>query len=201
MKLGFVGPADGDRDLLREALEFLVSDVAVDQAVYLGLDDLVDHVVDAWAAEIAGDASDRAFLDRAVGLAREGSAAEIDELLARDAAVERLGCIRKLPPAPARAVEMVEDRFVTVVYDKSVLDEEDIANSTLLVYGKAKEAQLRKFGPRYFFTPGPLRGGKIGVVEAESEGHVVVAVFAPSGAPLWRETLQSRATTKVVVSS
>lgn len=198
MKLGFVGPADGDRELLREALELLVSDVAVDQAIYLGLDDLVDEVVEGWASQIVGGQS---FLDRAVAIARNGTPHDVDELLARDAAVERLSCIRRLPAAPARAVEMIEDRFVTAVYDKAVLDEEDIVNSTLLVYGKSEEAVLRRFGTRYFFTPGPLRGGKVGVVEAENDGQVVVATFAPSGAPIWRETLKARATTKVVVSS
>lgn len=198
MKLGFVGPANGDAKLLREALEFLVSDVAVDQAVYLGLDEVVDEVVSGWASEIGGK---EAFLDRVVALAQGGSAKEIDEVLARDAAVTRLDCVRRLPPSPARAVEMIEDRIVTIVYDKGVLDEEDIANSTLLVYGKSKEAALRRFGARYFFTPGPLAGGKIGIVEAEKEGFVVVALFAPSGAPLWREALQSRGTSKVVVTS
>lgn len=198
MKLGFVGPANGNQELLQEALELLVSDMAVDQAVYLGLDQLVDEVVSSWAAEIGGK---EPFLDRVVTLAQSGGANEIDELLSRDGAVTRLDCVRRLPPPPARAVEMIEDRIVTIVYDKALLDEEDIANSTLLVYGKSKEAALRRFGARYFFTPGPLSGGKIGVVEAEKEGHVVVALFAPSGAPLWREALQSRGTTKVVVTS
>ena len=198
MKLGFVGPANGNGQLLREALEFLVSDVAVDQAVYLGLDAVVDEVVSGWAGEIAGS---EPFLDRVVTLAQRGTAKDIDEALSRDAGVTRLDCVRSLPPAPARAVEMIEDRIVTLVYDKAVLDEDDIANSTLLVYGKSKEAALRRFGARYFFTPGPLSGGKIGIVEAEKDGQVVVALFAPSGAPLWREALQSRGTSKVVVTS
>ncbi len=201
MKLGFVGPAAGDRDLLEEALEFLLNDAGVDQAIYLGLDDTVGAVVDAWARRLAGDAADGAFLEEAVRLAREGDAESIDELLRRDEALARLSCIRTLPPAPSRAIEMIEDRIVTVVHDKSVLDEEDIANSSLLVYGKSDDALLKRFGPRYFFTPGPLSGGTIGIVEAEKDGQVVVATFAPSGAPLWRESLQGRMTGKIVVSS
>lgn len=201
MKLGFVGPAAGDRALLREALEFLVHDAGVDQAIYLGLDDTIDHVVEAWAMEVGGETAAGLFLEHAVEIARGGDAGTISDLLAKDSALERLSCIRTLPPAPARAIEMIEDRILTVVYDKAVLDQDDIANSSLLVYGKSDEALLKRFGPRYFFTPGPLSGGKIGIVEAENEGQVSVATFAPSGAPVWRETLQGRMTSKMSVTS
>lgn len=201
MKLGFLGPANGDEALLREAVEFLVNDVEVDQAIYLGLDDRIDEVVKRWARDIAGDPSDEAFLQRAVELAQRGDPASIDQLLARDSAVGRLACVRKLPPAPARAVEMIEDRIVTVVYDKRVLSEEDIANATLLVYGKSQEASLKRFGPRYFFTPGPLGAGKIGLVEADEDGQVAVGLFEPSGAPLWREVLHGRPASKMMVST
>lgn len=201
MKLGFVGPAGGEGKLLREALEFLLNDAGVDQAIYLGLDGTADRVVEAWAKEMGAEATSGAILERAVELAREGDPAAIDDLLARDDAVERLSCVRTLPPSPARAIEMIEDRIVTVVYDKAVLDEEDIANSTLLVYGKSDEALLKRFGPRYFFTPGPLGAGKIGIVEADKESQIVVGLFAPSGASLWREALQGRMTSKMTVSS
>ena len=201
MKIGFLGPANGDETLLREAVEFLVSDVEVDQAIYLGLDEEIDEVVGRWARDIAGDPSDEAFLTRAVELAQQGDAESIDQLLARDTAVARLACVRKLPPAPARAIEMIEDRIVTVVYDKRVLTEEDIANATLLVYGKSDEASFKRFGPRYFFTPGPLGAGKIGLVEAEEDGQVAVGLFEPSGAPVWREVLHGRAGSKMMVSS
>lgn len=200
MKLGLVGPAGGDDSLLREALEFLIQDAGVDQAIYLGLDGTIHRVVDAWATEVGGEAAAGLFLEHAVEVARHGDAGAIGDLLSKDAALARLRCIRVLPPAPARAIEMIEDRILTVVYDKAFLDEEDIANSTLLVYGKSDQAMLRRFGPRYFFTPGPLSGGKIGIVEADDEGQVSVAMFAPSGAPLLRETLQGR-TSRLLVTS
>src|SRR5262249_6252083 len=59
-----------------------------------------------------------------------------------------------LPPPPSRAVEMLDDRIVLMVYDKAVLDEEDVANATAIVWGNAQEAQLRPIGPRGFVTPG-----------------------------------------------
>ena len=41
MRIGLLGPSDGDAETLREAIEFLLDDMEVDQAVYLGLDEEV----------------------------------------------------------------------------------------------------------------------------------------------------------------
>jgi hypothetical protein len=87
---------------------------------------------------------------------------------------------------------MIEDRIVLVVHDKATLDAEDIANATVIVYGKSDEVLLKRFGPRYFFSPGPLRDRKVGILELESDGRIAVGLFEPSGAPLWRQTLQTR---------
>jgi len=200
MRIGLIGPAEGDEGVLREAAEFLLGDAAVDQAIYLGIDDALENVVAAWATELhGGDASEEAFLDRAARLARDGSAADIEALLGTDAAVRRLADLRALPPPPARAVEMIDDRIVLIVHDKAVLDEEDIANAFLVVYGKGTEPSLRRFGPRYFFTPGMLSGGRVAVLEQEPDGNLAIGVFDPSGAPVSREVLERR-TAKVTVT-
>lgn len=200
MRIGFVGPAEGDEATLRVAAEFLVGAAEVDQLVYLGEDDAAERLVRTWAKEILGDVSgEDDFLERAAALARSGSAEAIERLLAADERVERLACIRTLPPPPARAIEMIEDRILLVVHDKGILDEEDIANANVIVYGKSTEPLLRRFGPRYFFTPGPLSGQRVGMLELEADGQVVVALFEPTGTPVWREPLQGR-TAKVSVS-
>ena len=202
MKVGFIGPGNGDDGLLREAVEFLIGDVEVGQAIYLGLDDALERVVREWAGEILpGELGEEAFLDRAAALACDGSADAIGDLLESDRSLRRLACIRRLPPPPARAIEMIGDRIVTMVHDKAILGEEDIANSTLLVYGKSKETLLKRFGPRYFLTPGPLSNRKVAVVEGDDEGQLIVGMFEPSGAPIWSEALQSRVTGKISVSS
>jgi hypothetical protein len=201
VKLGLLGPANGDVALLREAAEFLLGDVEVEQAVYLGQDDALDRVVRAWASEIVdGAPGEAAFLARAADLMKSGRPEEIEQLLEHDDRVRHLTSLRKVPPSPARAIEMLADRIVTLVYDKAVLSEEDIANASLLVYGKSKDVLLKRFGPRYFFTPGPLKSGKVGVVEADDDGQVTVGVFAPSGLPIWSESLQGRTTGKISVS-
>ncbi|MEM9187660.1 MAG: hypothetical protein AAGF12_00690 [Myxococcota bacterium] len=201
MKIGFIGPSDGDVGLVREAIEFLVGDADVSYAIYLGEDDSIDRAVTGWAEEIMqGSASAEAFLDRVVALVRDGEAGEIRQLLAQDRDVRRLFAVRKLPPPPARVIEMIDDRIVTVVYDKAVLDEEDIANASLLVYGKSDKPLLKRFGPRYFFTPGPLKKKAVAIIEVEEEGQVMVGLFDPSGAPLWREALQGRLTGRVMIT-
>lgn len=200
MRIGVIGPAKGKHGALREAAEFLLGDAGVDQAIYLGTDDAVDRVVQAWSAQVmGGNDGEKAFLDRAAQLAQEGSAAEIEALLEADAQLRRLASLRRLPPSPARAVEMIEDRIVIVVYDKAILDEEDIANAHVIVYGKSDAPLLKRFGPRCFFTPGPLVDGKVGILEVERDGRMAVGLFEPTGVPVWRETLQGRGA-KVVVS-
>jgi len=201
VKLGLIGPSNGDDALLREAAEFLLGDVDVEQAIYLGQDDAMQEVVRAWAREIVKDEpGEQSFVARAVELMQSGRPADIDHALDEDERERRLGRIRRLPRGPSRAIEMLGDRIVTLVYDKAVLTEEDIANATLLVYGKSKDVLLKRFGPRYFFTPGPLGGGKVGVVEATDDGQITVGVFAPSGLPIWTEALQGRTSGKITVA-
>ncbi len=199
MRIGLMGPADGDEATFRVAAEFLLGDASVDRVIYLGQDGVAARVADAWAREITGG-SGMTFEDRAAALAVDGSPDAIAALLRADREARKLGSICTLPPGPSRAVEMVDDRIVLLVHDKSVLDEEDIANASLVVYGQSKEALLKRFGHRYFFTPGPLRGQKVGVLEREDDGRIAVAAYAPSGAPLWREVLAGKSV-KVTVST
>ncbi len=204
MRIGLLGPADGNLTLLREAAEFLLRDYGVDQAVYLGPNDgSVEQVVEQWAQQVMGrrGAGENAFLDEAARLALSGDAASIRALLARDEEVRRLSALRCLPPPPARAVEVFDDKVVLFVHEKSLLDEEDIANAFLVVYGRSKACALNRFGPRTFFTPGPLKAGRIAVLEPESEGSLAIAQFNPqTGEPAGRDTLLSRQARLVVQS-
>lgn len=208
MRIGLIGPAEAKRsaaspqgkDDLRRALEFLLVDADVQQAIYFGVDDSIDAVVGNWAGEIMGGAADEeAFLSRAAALAIDGTPEAIEGLLNADMFTRRLGLVRKLPQAPARAIEMLDKWIVLGVHDKAVLDEEDIANADVIVYGKADAPHLKRFGPRAFFTPGPLTAGNVGMLELMPDGQLEVSVYDLTGTPVWSETLQSRAA-KVVVS-
>ncbi len=196
MRIGLLGPTGADATIVREAVEFLLRDVEVDHAIYLGEDPApLDAILRAWTDEMfEGQAPEDAFLDEACALAEFGEPSAIDALLARDALARRLARVRVLPPTPARAIEMIGDRIILAVHDKRVLDEEDIANANLIVYGRSDKADLRKFGPRYFLTPGPLSEGRVAVVEVEGDGHISIALFETSGLPVWRKTMTRRST-------
>lgn len=196
MRIGLLGPTD-DEAAFREAVLFLLADAEADQVVYLGPGEIAERAIEAWSREMGAD-PERAFLDRVAVLARGGTPQELFALLEKDNEVARLAAVRKLPPPPARAVEMIDDRMVLFVHDKAILDEEDIANAHLIVYGKAGESDLRRFGRRAFFTPGPLAGGHVGVLEASEDG-VTVALYDLAGVPIWREAL-AQAATKVTVA-
>jgi hypothetical protein len=166
--------------------------------VFLGDGAFLESVLSRWAVEV-GLEGGSTFLDRALAAALSEDARVIDRFLADDAGARRLLDVRRLPDPPARAVELLDDRIVLFVHDKAVLDEEDIANANLIVYGRAPEAQLRKFGKRAFFTPGPLAAGRVGLVESGAEGFTL-SVYDVSGMPILRESLAT-ATTKVMVTS
>jgi hypothetical protein len=197
MKIGLLGPTDDD-DTLREAASFLLGDADADQVVFLGDGSFLEAALARWATEL-GIEGGAMFLDRALRSALSDDPRAIEQFLAEDAGARRIVDVRRLPDPPARAVELLDDRIVLFVHDKAVLDEEDIANANLIVYGVSPESQLRKFGRRAFFTPGPLSAGRVGLIESGPDGFTV-SVYDVSGMPVLREALAT-ATTKVMVSS
>jgi hypothetical protein len=197
MRMGLIGPAaEGARELMR-AVALLRADEAVRRIVYLGADSAVDGL--ALPQEQPG-IGENDFLTRAAVLACEGNADDIGALLAQERAGRRAQLLRKLPDAPARAIEMMDKWIVLAVYDKAVLDEDDIANAHIIVYGRADEPGLKRFGPRCFFTPGPLARGRVGCLELMPHGHIEVRLLDLDGNVILREALYG-AGARLVVSS
>jgi len=196
MQLGLIGPAQGAAQQLQRAIEFLMADAAMRQVIYLGDDGAADAVVEQWAAR---HVNDEQFLLRGAELACKGSTAEIDELLGEQTAAARLWAVRKLPEPPARAIEMLDKWMVLAVHDKAVLDEDDISNAHIIVYGKSDQADIKRFGPRAFFTPGPVHKGSVGVLDLQPEGKLELRILSLSGEVLRSETATTT-TAKLVVS-
>ena len=197
MRIGLVGPGADAPNELERALSMLLEDASVRHVLYLGDDDAVDPLIAKWSGR---GLDEDALLSQAAALAVNGSPDEIAALLEADRAARRPLAVRKLPPLPSRAIEML-DRFIVLgVFDKAVLDEDDIASSHIVVYGKSDGPSLRRFGPRSFFTPGPVRGGHVGMLELEPSGHCEVSVARLSGNVILRERLPAPSA-KVVVSA
>lgn len=197
MRIGLVGPGADARSDLERGLGLLLRDPTVRHVLYLGDDDAVDPVVAAWREQ---GIDDDALLGQAVELACGGSPDQIGALLREDRASRRGLAVRKLPALPSRAIEMIERFIVLGVHDKAVLDEDDIASAHIIVYGKSDGPSLRRFGPRSFFTPGPVRGGHVGCLSIEPSGNCEVSLLGLSGNVVLREQLPSPGA-KLVVSA
>jgi hypothetical protein len=195
MRIGLLGPGE-DEALFREAAGLLLGDADVEQVVYLGDGAFLEEATRRWVQEL-DVATDDAFLRRALDVAMSGSPDDVESLLARDTLTARLSHIRRLPPPPARAIELIDDRVVVFVHDKSVLDEDDIANAAVVVYGRAAEAGLRRFGKRLFVTPGPLQGRRVAVIEDERDG-AFVSLLDFSGRAVMREAMAAGSTKMTV---
>lgn len=172
MRLGFIGPCRGDLASLRAAAELLLFELDADRAIYLGADDALDRSIKGWPERLGAPADEGAFLTELALLAPEAPAEVLETLLSADRKVRRLADVATLPPPPSRAVEMFEDRVVLMVYDKAVLDEDDVANATVIVWGNAAEPVLRPIGPRLFLSPGLLNsaaGPAVALVDARAE--------------------------------
>jgi hypothetical protein len=184
MRLGLLGPAEGNVDGLARAAEFLVDVAKVDRAIYLGVDGALDQAVAAWAARLVeSDPSEDATWKRAAAIALDGSPAEIDAFVRRERARQRLRILEGLPRVgSARTIEMIGDRVAVLLHDKGTLDEEDIFAASLLIYGKSPEPLVKKVGQRWFVTPGSIgsAGGGVGVLDDDAE-EIVATIYSPDG--------------------
>jgi hypothetical protein len=192
MRIGLIGPAGLKSPALTQAISLLLGEFGVDQVVYLGADGALDVLAEEWTAQLGGSANS-SFDDRALELAMSGTPGAIRGLLEAEAEVRRLDALRVLPPPPARTVEMLDDRFVLFVHDKAALDEDDIANAQVIVYSNSKQMLFRRFGPRAFFTPGPLGEGQVGIIETDVDGRLTITAMTLTGKAVLQESLAGRA--------
>lgn len=86
------------------------------------------------------------------------------------------------PKCPKKAMDMLGDTLCCVVHDKNDLDKEDMLNAVLLVHGKEPDPKVVQIGPRYFLTPGTLKGDKptVGMLEFV-ERNLKFSAFTLSG--------------------
>lgn len=189
MRLGFIGPAQSDTAALEQAAKLLISDLEVDQIIYLGEDDALREFVSAHEAE----QGDLTIEQQVAHVAATGSPEDIQKVLRRLRGVRYLEKLRVAPRPPTRAMEMLDDRIVLIVRHKSTIGDEDVINSNVVVYGDAKELMFKRFGPRCFFSPGPLGSGHVGLMDDQSDaGGVVLKAIGVDGEVSWSEPIPGR---------
>lgn len=169
MRLGILGPAQGDLPALARAAQHLLDAVHADKVIYLSDDDALDKVVAGWARGLVGaDPSEAALFARAARCAAAAPDA-IDAFVASERARIRLRVLGSLP-AGQRTIEIMDSRVVLFVFDKATLDEEDILPASVLVFGKSAGPLIRKAGSRTFLSPGPIGSADGGMAVLDDGG-------------------------------
>ncbi|MGB5703316.1 MAG: hypothetical protein WBM48_10925 [Polyangiales bacterium] len=196
MRFGFIGPAGTDTAALERAAKLLIVDYEVDQVIYLGEDDALREFIAAHESQ-----DDRGTFEQQVAqVAATGSPSDIEDVLLRLRGARYLEKLRVAPRPPTRAMEMLDDRIVLIVRNKGTIGEEDVVNSNVVIYGDAGELMFKRFGPRCFFSPGPLEGGHVGLLDDQSEAaSVVLKAIDIGGEVSWTEPIQGRGA-KVMVA-
>lgn len=191
MRLGILGPAEGDIAALARRAQVLLDEAQADKVVYLGDDDGMDRVVAAWAHEIVGsDPAEVGAFERAADRCATATPEAIDRFVSRERARLRLKVFVSLPPAPARTVEILDGRVAVFVFDKSQLDEDDIVAASLLVFGKSDAPLVKRVGQRTFFSPGPIALAEAGSgVIDDGRGGIRLELIGAHGRIVQMETL------------
>jgi hypothetical protein len=188
MRLGILGPAQGNLPALARTAQRLLDELSAEKVLYLADDDALDQVVASWASSIVGaDTDEQSIFERAAARCATASSDSIDEFIASEKARLRLKVLVSLPEG-RRTIELLGGRVALFVYDRASLDEEDIAGASLLVFGKSEESVVRKVGPRTLLAPGVIGSPTGGfLVLDDSAGGVRVEIMNASGAVTARE--------------
>ena len=191
MRLGLLGPADGDLAGLARGAEFLLNVAHVERAIYLGNDRSLEAAVVSWAMRLVGhDPTDEGAWEQAAELALRGSTSEIDWFVRAQRARLRLRALESLPSGQSRTIEMIGDRVAILLYDKGLLDEEDIFAAHLLIYGLSEGPLVKRIGTRWFLTPGPIGKDSGGVaILDESRDDISVTLYDVDGKSQGAQTL------------
>ena len=81
--------------------------------------------------------------------------------------------------------------MVLFVYDRAILDEEDIAAASVLVFGRSVDPQLKRIGSRLFVAPGRIGwpGAGCGILDDEAGGGLRIEIRGGDGAVTVQETM------------
>lgn len=221
--IGVFSDSEGDLALFDAALKLLV-DKGATRFLFAGgrYEDL-----DAWVrwkrdeGKAASDYSQGNFLEdvkrwligleqleRPVAFGHAYDAArkaeELTRLANRVVRTPERGCLQYQDPSvPKKAMDMIGDTLCCVAHDKNDFEKDDMINALVLVHGKEPQPKVVQIGPRYFVSPGRLRGGgnaSVGLLELGEGRALSFRAFGMDGAPMLEpQSLHPGAKTKVTV--
>src|SRR5690606_38471368 len=126
----------------------------------------LDKIVRGWAEQLVGAHPGQSELwNRATEQCLTGTATQIEAFIERERERQRLKVFESLPGESTRAIELLNGRVVVLIYDKAYLDEEDILPATLLVFGRSREALVKRVGRRWFVSPGSFREAGVMILD------------------------------------
>jgi hypothetical protein len=202
MRFAVLGPANDDLAALEKGASLALFELEADQVIYLGPDDALDRLVLDWARRLVGpDPSEQGLWKRAAERCGRASPDAIDRFIAAERRRERLRALRCLPVAASRTIEILEGRVAVLLYDKAILDEEDILPASLLVFGRSKEPVVRQVGSRTFVSPGEIGGGSAGVAlfSDDDNGDLTVSIYDLEGGIVESQVVPASRTGKFMV--
>lgn len=176
MRLALLGPADGNVEALSGAARLVLDRREVDRAVYLGVDGALEALIGRWATDLVGeDPSEEGVFARAVRSSLQGSPEEIDRYIAAERERGRLRLFESLPEPGTRVIEMLGGALVVMIYDKALLDEEDMLPARVLVFGRSRSPIVKQVGQRWFLSPGSFAepAGGLMILEDLDEGVIL----------------------------
>ena len=154
MRIGFLGPAQGDLDLLERSASFLLRERAA-RVVYLGHDGALDRCVVAWAQRLVGDdPTDDGAWSRAAEVAITGTADDLDAFVASERQRLRLRALVSLPEGSPCSLETLGDLTILMTHDAGLLSDDDLSHATLIVDGAPAEPSLEQRGNCWWLAPG-----------------------------------------------
>ncbi len=170
MRLGLLGPAPDQKEVLAEAARKMQNDLRVDRVLYLGSDRMLDLVVGQWAEELVGPrASDLTLMERATEKCLDATPEQIDAFLQAERERSQLRMFQSLAGERTRSVELIGGKVAVMLYDKAHLEEEDILPATLLIFGKSREPLIKLIGRRWFLSPGAFPNHGVMIVDDAGE--------------------------------
>ncbi len=201
MRLGLLGPLRSSSTAELETATFhLLDKCGAERIIYLGSDGALERMVEATARKLVGaDPTDDAAWTRAAALAVTGSAKEVDHFVESEKRRIKLRSLESLPPRILRSMEMVGDRVTILIYDKAILDEEDIFSANLIVFGRADQPLTRRVGTRWFVSPGTLSETGGAAILDDAGAEIAITLYSASGQELRKEELDFGRATKMQI--